>query len=166
MATVKNDRDNSSRPEGDQCDWFCGPDDVASWGRALLSINDRATVLINAATPEDRGTMPFRALLQWQIDSKPYAEIGFSLTNLFTWSGTLYPLLATNATIVHDLARRAEDGQGLVDAAAAAVGVPELGYPGSNADRPGPGDSPLVVALKLGAVAYIGFLIWESVTEK
>ena len=134
---VVNDLNQPSRPTDRQCNWFCAPVDISSWGRALLSINDRAVVLFNAATPEERETDPMRALFQWQEDSKRYAELGLSLSNLWGMTSNLYPALTLNSTVVKDLARRAEDGQVLLDQAAEAIGAPApLALPGSQLARP------------------------------
>lgn len=132
MARVVNDLGNPSRPLDDQCDWLCAPSDIHSWGRFLQGTID-AGVALNNASPSD--TAELAALRPWMEENKKYADLrtGSALgAKILALYG---PVPTLNATVVADLARRAEDGNALYVAAGGSIPGTQQG-PGGGARTP------------------------------
>lgn len=150
MGIVLNDKNQPSRPIDDQCNWFCGPSDIESWGRAVNTLVNATTQLAGSASSS---TPELSAAVQWAEANKPYGELGigtFFGTKLLAVYGAAPP---ANKEVVADLAARAENGDTLLRRAQESLGV-EPAQPGAQAGRTPNTSWGLAELLGLAGLAY------------
>lgn len=101
---ITNDRGQSV---SDPCEYFCGREDLASWGRVLLSFAEQAEALESEGRASE-------ALKSWIPEARKKADAtatpGLGFDALAIWGN------AFNSEIVADLIREIQDGRRLIAA--------------------------------------------------